>query len=70
MTAPTTPRADVQQVRDLLARDQDVALLDVRSPAEYETVHIPGSVNLPLDQLDGQLPALTDGGRPLVLVCR
>ena len=70
MTAPTSPRADVRQVRELVARDADVALLDVRSPAEFETVHIPGSVNLPLDQLDSQLTALAERGRPLVLVCR
>ena len=70
MTAPTAPRADVRQVRDLVAHDTDVALLDVRSPAEFDTVHIPGSVNIPLDQLDNQLTALADRGRPLVLVCR
>lgn len=70
MTAPTAPRADVRQVRDLVARDTDVALLDVRSPAEFESLHIPGSVNIPLDQLDSQLTALADRGRPLVLVCR
>ena len=70
MTAPTAPRADTAQVRALLARDSDLALLDVRSPAEYETVHIPGSINIPLDQLDSQLNVLADSGRPLVLVCR
>jgi rhodanese-related sulfurtransferase len=70
MTAPTAARADVRQVRDLVAGDSDVALLDVRSPAEFETVHIPGSVNIPLDQLDRQAAALADRGRPLVLVCR
>jgi rhodanese-related sulfurtransferase len=70
MTAPTAPRTDVRQVREVVARDGDVALLDVRSPAEYETVSIPGSVNIPLDQLDDHLSALADRGRPLVLVCR
>ena len=35
-----------------LRRDgQDVRLIDVRSPAEYASVHIPGSYNVPLDQL-------------------
>jgi rhodanese-related sulfurtransferase len=70
MTAPTNARADVRQVRDSIAGDNDVPLLDVRSPAEFETVHIPGSVNIPLDQLDEHLTALADRGRPLVLVCR
>lgn len=69
MTVPTPQRAGVDEVRTLTA-DGSVALLDVRTPAEYESVHIPGSVNIPLDQLDGQLSALANRGGPLVLVCR
>lgn len=70
MTAPPSQRADVAEIRALIARDDSVALLDVRTPAEYESAHIPGSINIPLDQLDGQLTTLAQRGAPLVLVCR
>lgn len=46
-------------------------MLDVRSPAEFETVHIPGSYNVPLDTLrehrDELVQHLDDH---VVLVCR
>lgn len=48
-----------------------VTVLDVRSPAEFESAHIPGSFNLPLDRLPEYVQhvgsAVSD---PLVLVCR
>ena len=47
-----------------------VQVLDVRTPAEFELVHIPGSYNLPLDQLGAHRGALVAGTQPLVLVCR
>lgn len=60
---------DIDQVRDLGA---GVLLLDVRTPGEYETAHIPGAVNLPLDRIkhwqdDVRAQA---AGRPVVLVCK
>jgi phage shock protein E len=33
-------------------------ILDVRSEEEYKTGHIPGSRNVPIDQLASQLPSL------------
>ena len=47
-----------------------VQVLDVRTPAEFESVHIPGSYNLPLDQLGAHRGVLGAGTQPLVLVCR
>jgi hypothetical protein len=35
----------------LLAEDADVRVLDVRTPAEFESAHIPGAYNVPLDTL-------------------
>lgn len=46
--------------RETAARP-DVVLLDVRSPAEFNTSHVPGAKNVPLDQLDPR--ALVDGGQ-------
>jgi rhodanese-related sulfurtransferase len=42
-------------------------LLDVRTRTEHRAGAIPGSVNVPLDDLRAQLPTL--GGRPLLVYC-
>jgi rhodanese-related sulfurtransferase len=62
---------DPAGLQELLGSGQDVRLLDVRTPAEYETAHIPGSYNVPLDTLRehrDELARHLDEG--LVLVCR
>ena len=43
-------------------------VLDVRSAAEYERGHIPGSVNVSVDSLREHLDELPEG--PLVVVCQ
>lgn len=59
-------------VRDTEARfrNKEVRLLDVRTPAEYEGRHIPGSTLIPLDELARFSNELADIAQPLVLVCR
>ncbi|MGI9602667.1 MAG: rhodanese-like domain-containing protein [Acidimicrobiales bacterium] len=63
----TITAGDLQQRLD---DDPTLQLLDVRSGSEFETAHIPGSVNVPLDALQrvGQEIATTDGA--FVLVCQ
>jgi rhodanese-related sulfurtransferase len=49
----------------------DVTILDVRTPAEFESAHIPGSYNVPLDTLSEHSVELASAvGGPVVLVCR
>lgn len=49
----------------------DVRVIDVRTPAEFETVHIPGSWNVPLDLLREHRTELTRHlDDDVVLVCR
>ena len=43
---------------DGLAEREDVILLDVRTEAEYRNGHIPGAVNIPLDELRERLSEL------------
>lgn len=48
-------------------------LVDVRTPAEFEAGHIPGAVNVPLDELRSSLDelcAVLDDHHDVVLVCR
>ncbi|MER7672514.1 rhodanese-like domain-containing protein [Kitasatospora sp. NPDC096128] len=64
MTTPLT----VDQLRPRLGR---LMLIDVRSPGEYAGGHIPGALNIPLDQLDGALDVLraAAGRSELAVVC-
>ncbi|MDT5022152.1 MAG: hypothetical protein QOC88_2535 [Mycobacterium sp.] len=48
-------------------------ILDVRTPAEFETSHIDGSLNVPLDVLNDHGPKVAerlDHSSDIVLVCR
>jgi rhodanese-related sulfurtransferase len=76
MSNPTRPAGrkavlDAAAVQALMATNPDVLLVDVRTSGEYGTAHVPGSVNLPLDQVDAHLRRIvTDAGGSLVLVCQ
>jgi rhodanese-related sulfurtransferase len=70
MTPPAST-IDVVTTRALMASDSDVLLVDVRTPGEYETAHIEGSINLPLDQIDAHLQHIVAaGGGTMVIVCQ
>lgn len=62
---------DVATVAALLGEDAPVKVIDVRTPAEFESLHIPGSYNVPLDLLPEHRAELRDTLRsPVVLVCQ
>ena len=42
----------VNELKRLLSGGTALNLIDVRTPAEYEGVHVPGACSLPLDTLD------------------
>lgn len=44
-------------------------LLDVRTEEEYEEIHIPGAVLIPLDELSDRVAEVTPD-LPVVVVCR
>ncbi len=50
-------------------REHQAVLIDVRSPVEYAEESIPGSVNIPLNELLGRLTDIPKD-RPIVLNCR
>ena len=67
---PTTGHIDVTTLRERLAGDAP-RILDVRTPAEFETAHIPGSYNVPLDLLREHRTELTNHlDDDVILVCR
>jgi adenylyltransferase/sulfurtransferase len=61
----------VIELRDWLASDKPIQLVDVREPAEYEIVKIPGSVLIPKgDIVSGQALSELPQDRQIVLYCK
>jgi rhodanese-related sulfurtransferase len=71
MTAAPTDSLSSTALHDLLGSASPARVVDVRTPAEFESAHIPGSYNLPLDILRSHKADVVgnlDGD--VVLVCR
>ncbi len=65
-----TSHIDTATLRELLAVDPP-RIVDVRTPVEFETVHIPGSHNVPLDLLRQHHTELASSlDADVILVCR
>ena len=66
----TTPALDIPGLAEKL-RNEEVAVLDVRSVAEWEAGHVEGAIHFPYQQLRDGVPAeIRDaGGKPLAVVC-
>lgn len=66
MSTPTT--LSVSQAH---ARRAEFGIVDVRTPGEYASGHLPGALNIPLDRIPHSLPELRQAaeGRGLLLVC-
>jgi rhodanese-related sulfurtransferase len=56
-------------VADLRSHPADFQLIDVRSPSEFATGHIPGAVNIPMEQIESRLEDLSTI-KPIVLICQ
>ena len=74
-------RAKIREVAPRDAAAGDALVIDVREPSEFETGHIPGSINIPRGVLEFQVdahpavanvsdPALSHKERPIVVTCR
>jgi hydroxyacylglutathione hydrolase len=63
-----TDQIDVAELRERLAEDHDLQLVDVRRPSEWQTGHIGRAVSMPLHRL-AELSASLDRGRPVAAIC-
>ncbi len=61
----------VQDLQELLESDKPIALIDVREPAEWEIVRIPGAILIPKDEiLRGDALASLPQDRQIVMYCK
>jgi rhodanese-related sulfurtransferase len=61
------PTVDLRGVRELL--DRGAQLVEVLPREEYDELHLPGAVHLPLKELDAEHAQRLDHGRPVIVYC-
>ncbi|WP_405541130.1 rhodanese-like domain-containing protein [Streptomyces phaeochromogenes] len=65
------PSLDPAALRDLTRDGEGPRLLDVRTPGEFRTAHVPGSYNVPLDTLrEHRSELLHHLDEDAILICR
>ena len=57
-----------QQIEDLQRQKATVKLIDIRPPAEYEKMHVPGSFNMPAETITENI-AKFDTRDAMVCIC-
>ncbi|HET7710539.1 MAG TPA: rhodanese-like domain-containing protein [Thermoanaerobaculia bacterium] len=66
-----TPVLQPRDLEELIATRKDVRLLDVRTPGEFESAHIAGAYNVPLDALPEHAAEIAaDPHTEFVLICQ
>ena len=50
--------------------DKNATIIDVRTPEEFAGQHVPGAINIPLDQLSIRMDEIKDMPKPIVAYCR
>ncbi len=53
-----------------IVNNRATTIVDVRSRAEFNSEHISGSKNIPLDEVADRLPEFQNMQKPVVLYCR
>lgn len=66
MTATISPR----ELQERVQRGESVDLIDVRTPAEFQEVHVPFAMNAPLDRLDASAYRDRPTSQPLYVICK
>jgi rhodanese-related sulfurtransferase len=69
-TIPMTDTINAAKLKQMMTGDPALRILDVRTGGEFESLHIPGSYNVPLDTLGEHVRDLADVSHPVVLVCQ
>jgi rhodanese-related sulfurtransferase len=62
------PRITTQELKEKLDANEDVIVVDARSRTEYDSVHIPGALSIPLAEIEERHGELPQEGE-IVLYC-
>ena len=59
-----------QEAKDIMDREKDLVILDVRTREEYDSGHIAGAVCLPNEEILREPKELPDKGQKILVYCR
>ena len=68
-SASPVKREPISKAKELLKEKKGAVLLDVRNPDEFRSERIPGSVNLPLGQIQRIEQVVPDKNTPVLVHC-
>ena len=63
------PQVSSYGLRKVLSNEKDAHVLDIREAVDWRAGHIPGAINIPIDELQERLDELPDQGKALVVAC-
>ena len=58
------------ELAEALQRDQTITLIDVRTPAEFQEIHLSAARNIPLHQLEPELVRERYSNKPIYVICQ
>lgn len=61
---------DINQGVEQFRQTDGAVLVDVRTPEEYRDGHVPGSINVPLQQIEDIELEVAEKNTPLYVYCR
>jgi len=61
---PITP----EEGKTMILQKTELVILDVRNPSEYVAAHYPGTLNIPINDLEARLSEVPDG-KPVLVHC-
>ena len=61
-----SPGLTPQELQSMLGTPEAPLVVDVRAPVEFGVAHIPGAINIPLEELENRLGEIRNGNGVLV----
>ena len=70
-TADSYRQISMQEAMDMMEKEKNYIILDVRTVAEYESGHIPGAICVPNETIGtDKIPELPDKDQLILVYCR
>jgi rhodanese-related sulfurtransferase len=64
-----TQDINIESYLEQFKADDDFQLIDVREVDEYEEIHMPNAINIPLSEFQFRMDEIAEN-KPVILVCR